>query len=243
MPQTLYQALKASAAMAPDNPFICVPAGPSYAPAGLEWTYREVEQRVEAQAKRYRAAGYGVGHRVALLLDNRPDHFVHLLALNAVGASAVPVNPDYRHSELTGVDVACAGVRALCPAVPQPRRAQRRSVAHLDASRARHSAGGDRPRRRDPRPALRRDRAAVRRRGGVRDADGKLVVVGKRSTRSPPNNGSPPTATPASPPARATRRTPATVCAASATCRKANRCRSCSTAPRSPKTARAPQSW
>jgi acyl-CoA synthetase (AMP-forming)/AMP-acid ligase II len=101
MPETLYQALKASAAMAPDNPFICVPAGPSYAPAGLEWTYREVEQRVEAQAKRYRAAGYGVGHRIALLLDNRPDHFVHLLALNAVGASAVPVNPDYRHSELT----------------------------------------------------------------------------------------------------------------------------------------------
>src|SRR5262249_14166483 len=49
---------------------------------------------------RYAQAGYGPGHRVALLVENRPDYFVHLLALNAVGASIVPVNPDHRHAEL-----------------------------------------------------------------------------------------------------------------------------------------------
>jgi acyl-CoA synthetase (AMP-forming)/AMP-acid ligase II len=35
------------------------------------------------------------------LLENRPEFFVWLLALNRIGASVVPVNPDLRHSELT----------------------------------------------------------------------------------------------------------------------------------------------
>ena len=37
---------------------------------------------------------------VALLLENRPEMFVHYLALNALGRGIVPVNPDYRHDEL-----------------------------------------------------------------------------------------------------------------------------------------------
>jgi crotonobetaine/carnitine-CoA ligase len=37
---------------------------------------------------------------VALLLENRPEFFFHFLALNALGVSIVPVNPDYRHDEL-----------------------------------------------------------------------------------------------------------------------------------------------
>ena len=48
----------------------------------------------------YRAAGYGHGHRVAMLLENRPEHFLHKLALNTLGASCVPINPDYRADEI-----------------------------------------------------------------------------------------------------------------------------------------------
>ena len=48
----------------------------------------------------YADAGYGHGHRVALLLENRPEMFFHYLALNALGCGIVPVNPDYRHDEL-----------------------------------------------------------------------------------------------------------------------------------------------
>src|SRR5205807_1709194 len=40
------------------------------------------------------------GHRVAMLLDNRPEHFLHKLALNTLGVSAVPINPDYRANEI-----------------------------------------------------------------------------------------------------------------------------------------------
>ena len=35
-----------------------------------------------------------------MLLDNRPEHFLHKLALNTLGVSCVPVNPDYRTGEI-----------------------------------------------------------------------------------------------------------------------------------------------
>lgn len=100
MAETVFGAFQASATSAPHNAFICVPKGTSYAPEGLEWTYDQVLRQVASLAARYAQAGYGLGHRVALLVENRPHYFVHLLALNAVGASIVPVNPDHRHAEL-----------------------------------------------------------------------------------------------------------------------------------------------
>jgi crotonobetaine/carnitine-CoA ligase len=35
-----------------------------------------------------------------MLLESRPEHFLHRLALNALGASCVPINPDYRPGEI-----------------------------------------------------------------------------------------------------------------------------------------------
>lgn len=64
------------------------------------WTYAEAEAEVAARAAAFAAAGYGPGHRIALLLENRPQHFFNWLALNRLGASVVPVNPDYTADEL-----------------------------------------------------------------------------------------------------------------------------------------------
>ena len=52
--------------------------------------------------------------RVAMLFGNRPDHFWHLMALNKIGASAVPLNPAYLNHELHyGIEFAeCALVVA-----------------------------------------------------------------------------------------------------------------------------------
>jgi acyl-CoA synthetase (AMP-forming)/AMP-acid ligase II len=99
---TVFAAFEATAAAAPDAPFLCVPAAPqrAYHPAGLELTYGRVRAGVAELRERYAAAGFGHGHRVALLLENRPEFFVHYLALNALGCGVVPVNPDYRHDEL-----------------------------------------------------------------------------------------------------------------------------------------------
>ena len=44
-------------------------------------------------------AGYGHGHRVGLLLENRPAFFTHWFALNALGVSIVPIHADMRAAE------------------------------------------------------------------------------------------------------------------------------------------------
>ncbi len=51
-------------------------------------------------AARYAAAGYGHGHRVGLMLENRPAFLFHWFALNALGASVVPINAEMRSAEL-----------------------------------------------------------------------------------------------------------------------------------------------
>jgi len=84
------------------RPFLAVPKGAhrSYHQDGYEISFAQAGRQVRALTERYRAAGYGVGHRVAMLLDNRPEHFLHKLALNAIGVSCVPINPDYRATEI-----------------------------------------------------------------------------------------------------------------------------------------------
>ena len=100
--QSVYEAFAAAASQRPDATFLCVPSrsGRSWWPEGGDITYGEMVSRVEVLRVRYAAAGYGPGNRVALLLENRPVFFEHYLALNALGAGIVPVNPDHRHDEM-----------------------------------------------------------------------------------------------------------------------------------------------
>src|SRR5258708_141229 len=85
-----------------DRPFRGGPANPGGGslPAGFEIPYGEAGRRIEELAAIYRRAGYGVGHRVATLLENRPEHVLHTLALNSLGVCCVPINPDYRPAEI-----------------------------------------------------------------------------------------------------------------------------------------------
>jgi acyl-CoA synthetase (AMP-forming)/AMP-acid ligase II len=102
MAQTVFDAFMATAEAAPDNVFLCAPpaAGRAYHPDGVEFTYGQTREAALNLREVYAAAGYGHGHRVALLLENRPEFFFHYLALNALGAGIVPINPDYRHDEM-----------------------------------------------------------------------------------------------------------------------------------------------
>ena len=63
-------------------------------------SWREVADEVERLRGLYAQAGYGHGHRVGLLLENRPAFFTHWLALNALGISIVPIHADLRTAEL-----------------------------------------------------------------------------------------------------------------------------------------------
>ncbi len=100
--ETIYEAFLQTAERYPDNSFLCVPPlkDRAYYAEGVEFTYREVAAQVESIRQSYIEAGYGYNQRVAFLLENRPEYVCHLIALNSLGISCVPINPDYRHDEM-----------------------------------------------------------------------------------------------------------------------------------------------
>lgn len=101
-PVTVHEAIAHAAQHWPDRPILDVL--PSTASAyGIDpgsVSYGEFLARAEARAEALRAAGYRAGMRVAVLMENRPVFFEIFAALNCIGASIVPVNPDLRAAEL-----------------------------------------------------------------------------------------------------------------------------------------------
>jgi acyl-CoA synthetase (AMP-forming)/AMP-acid ligase II len=99
---TLYQTLKRTAAKYPNNVAYGVPpmAKRSYHPQGKEYTWTETLALAEQYKAIYARAGYGYGHRIAFLFSQRPRFLFHYFALNALGCSAVLLNPDYRRDEI-----------------------------------------------------------------------------------------------------------------------------------------------
>jgi acyl-CoA synthetase (AMP-forming)/AMP-acid ligase II len=99
---TVYAAFEATARKHAADPFLLVPASAcrNYASGDLHYTYGEALAEIRALRDFYGAAGLGVGQRVAILLENRPAYFFHWFALNGLGVSVVPINPDYRSAEL-----------------------------------------------------------------------------------------------------------------------------------------------
>lgn len=91
---TVFSAFEQTASAHPRRPFLL-----AY-PQKTELDYGTALELVGAIASRYRARGYRKGHRVALQLPNCPEFLLHFLALNSLGASVLPLNPDYRSAEL-----------------------------------------------------------------------------------------------------------------------------------------------
>ena len=95
MADTVFAAFQETAARAGVAEFLAVPS------ENVSLGYGDALSEVTELARRYSDAGYGHGHRVALLLENRPAFLLHWLALNSLGVAVVPVNPYYRHRELS----------------------------------------------------------------------------------------------------------------------------------------------
>ena len=101
--QSAFDAFAAAASKTPNAPFLIAPASAElpYARDGFRIGYGDFKKEIDRLIAAYTAAGYGRGVRVALLLENRPVFFAHWLALNAIGVSIVPINPDLRPDELS----------------------------------------------------------------------------------------------------------------------------------------------
>lgn len=99
---TVHQRFAATAAERPDADGLWVDdvtaAAYGIAGGGIRWS--AMVEEVDRLRAAYAAAGYGHGHRVALLLENRPAFLFHWLALNALGCSVVPLHADLRSAEL-----------------------------------------------------------------------------------------------------------------------------------------------
>lgn len=95
-PSTLAEAFAQARARAPDLPFLAESA----VCGGRQWSFRQAGEEVDRLAELYAGLGWGAGHRVALAVGNHPRHFFHFLALNRLGASIVPLNPDHRGAEI-----------------------------------------------------------------------------------------------------------------------------------------------
>jgi long-chain acyl-CoA synthetase len=91
-PRSLHGLFAASLALGPDRE--CVVGD------GMRLTWREVDRLAGEAASGLARAGIGTGERVALLLPNRPEFLVLVLACARLGAIAVPLGSRNRAAEL-----------------------------------------------------------------------------------------------------------------------------------------------
>jgi acyl-CoA synthetase (AMP-forming)/AMP-acid ligase II len=93
---SVYETFCGSARRFPKQTFLHIPARAcaSYSEDCIDLSYSETASGVEQLKTAYAAAGYGSGHRVALMLQNRPEFLLHWFALNALGTSVVPINDE-----------------------------------------------------------------------------------------------------------------------------------------------------
>ena len=100
--ETVHARFSETVSRYPDNPFLHIPlqATASYSTSAIDFSYRQMQAEVEMLRQAYSTAGYGPGHRVALLLENRAEFFQHFFALNSLGVCVVPVNGDFVVEEI-----------------------------------------------------------------------------------------------------------------------------------------------
>ncbi len=99
---TVYSAFVEAVRQHAERPFLRAPASATrgYSGSAIEYTYASTLQAVARLRLLYGRLGLKPGDRVALAFDSRLDVYLHLLALNAEGASIVPLNMAGSDAEL-----------------------------------------------------------------------------------------------------------------------------------------------
>jgi len=168
--ETVHGAFAATTARWPDRAALNVlgETATAYGIAPGEITYADLLAQADDLAGRLAQAGYERGQRVMLLLENRPAYFIWWLALNRLGLSVVPVNPDLRHGELAYMIGHAEPV--LCVATPEWCAEMRAAATEAGVEMAVIALGDDAP-------APRADAALALRDGGADNAEAALLYT------------------------------------------------------------------
>jgi acyl-coenzyme A synthetase/AMP-(fatty) acid ligase len=99
---SVYRAFELAVKEFGPRPFLRVPveSAKAYSNCAIEYSYDETKARVDSLIAGYAAREMATGDRVALAFDSRLDVYFHLLALNALGVSIVPLNSGASDDEL-----------------------------------------------------------------------------------------------------------------------------------------------
>src|ERR1700761_3047940 len=99
---TVHAAFKRTAERCAHHDFLCIlpETARNFGIEAGTYSYGDSAQQIDEWSRRYQQAGLRQGHRVGLMLDNRPSLFFHWLALNALGVGVVPLNSDWLDAEV-----------------------------------------------------------------------------------------------------------------------------------------------
>ena len=82
-----------------------------------EISYKDTLEKANGIANIFLDKQYGSNIRVATLLGSTPEHYIIKLALNKIGISVVPINPDYAPDETSYLLEDSGATMAICSEV------------------------------------------------------------------------------------------------------------------------------
>ena len=109
---TIFKSFEDICRKTPSAPFLI---SPSRNQKGMTtFSYQETFDKADKISTIFLDNGYGNNLRVATLLGSTPAHYIVKLALNKIGVSVVPINPDYSPDETAYLLADSGSVLAIC---------------------------------------------------------------------------------------------------------------------------------
>jgi len=109
---TIFKSFEDICRKTPSAPFLI---SPSRNQKGMTtFSYQETFEKADKISTIFLDNGYSNNLRVATLLGSTPAHYIVKLALNKIGVSVVPINPDYSPDETAYLLADSGSVLAIC---------------------------------------------------------------------------------------------------------------------------------
>ena len=109
---TIFKSFETICRKTPSAPFLISP--PRNQKGMTTFSYQETFEKANKISTIFLDNGYGNNLRVATLLGSTPAHYIVKLALNKIGVSVVPINPDYSPDETAYLLADSGSVLVIC---------------------------------------------------------------------------------------------------------------------------------